>query len=540
MPSLAVLEHFHFLRPWWALALLPVAITITLQWWRSDESRGWNNVIAPHLLEALRVRQSGGRWFNPVSLSLVVMLLMITILMGPSWRQQPSPLSKDEAALVLLLDISSSMSQSDVQPSRLQRAKQKITDLLETRQGARTALIGFSGSAHIVLPLTNDSQILSQYLSALRPEIMPRNGKFPEYALPLVDRIAPEPGLPTTVVLITDGVSASSAADFASYFSSRPHQLLVWGIGSNTVEEGQIPLEHEALKQLASGAGGRYIDLSLDKSDIGLIARRIASHYVVIDDEAIPWLDSGYWLVLPTLALFALWFRKGWTLQWALPALLVLSMGSPQARADSNWFADLWLTPDQQGRLLLQQGHYREAAERFRDPIWKATAYYYAQDFKLAAEYFSRVDSETARFNRANALAHRRDYLPALRQYELILGDNPEHEGARNNRDIVQALVDEINRISASQADEMGKPDGSRELGEDDPQAADGAERQTFVLEQQQQFSADEILQDPAVNAMWLRSVQKDASGFLAIKFSMQLDEANQEAAKPDQEGNPP
>ena len=46
-------------------------------------------------------------------------------LMGPSWRQQPSPLSQDDAALVILLDVSSSMQQQDIQPSRLQRANRK-------------------------------------------------------------------------------------------------------------------------------------------------------------------------------------------------------------------------------------------------------------------------------------------------------------------------------------------------------------------------------------------------------------------------------
>jgi Ca-activated chloride channel family protein len=529
MLSSQFLEHFHFLRPAWALLFVPVLYTIYKQRQNQDETRGWQEVIAPHLLEALRVRQYRNHWFNPTSLSLLVMLLMTVILMGPSWRQQPSPLSKDEAALVVVLDISDSMRQADIQPSRLRRAKQKVEDLLELRSGSRTALVVFAGSAHTVLPLTDDPDILGQYMAAVKPAVMPRAGKFPEYSLPQIDGIISDPDLPTTVLLITDGVSDTSERLFADYFAERPHQLLVWGIGTEepAPDSDIAPLESDSLRALASAGGGSYIELSLDRRDVKSIHRRIDSHYVVTEDSAVPWLDSGYWLVFPCLAIFALWFRKGWTLQWGLVLFLVgTSLQPQQAHAGENWFAELWLSPDQQGRWLMQRGDYREAAARFSNPMWKGMAYYYAEEFKLAAEYFSRVDSEAARFNRANALAHSQNYLPAVRLYERILQANPGHTAALRNRDIVQAIIDAINLMSESQADEGL---GSKELGEDDPQRAEGADRQTFEQQELVQFTAEEVLQDPSINEMWLRSVQRDPSHFLGVKFSMQLSQQEQE-----------
>jgi Ca-activated chloride channel homolog len=526
MLSGQIIEHFHFIRPWWALSFLPILLTVYLQWRRDDQTRGWQTVIAPHLLEALRVRQFRNHWFNPSVLSLVVMSLLVITLMGPSWRQQASPLTKDEAALIILLDVSKSMEQRDIQPSRLKRAQQKVSDLLELREGSRTALVGYAGSAHIVLTLTDDQQIFRQYLSALKTEVMPRSGKFPEYALPLLDRIATDDSIPTTVLLVTDGVSNVSEAAYTDYFSNSQHQLLVWGIGDENPTAADIaPLEADALRNLAASADGKYIELSVDKRDVLRIQRQVNSHYVVATDESVPWLDSGYWLVFPCLILFSLWFRKGWTLQWCLPLLLVFSLGkATPAQADTNWFASLWLTPDQQGRVLFQQHDYIEAAQRFADPMWKGYAYYYAEEFKLAAEYFSRVDTETARFNRANALAQRQDYLLAVRLYQQIIDENPEHTGANANRKLIQDLIDDINRMSESQADEPGGADNSKELGEDDPRKADGADRKTFKTEELVQFNADEILQDASINEMWLRSVQRDASQFLAIKFSMQLE----------------
>ncbi len=140
MLSSQLLEHFHFLRPAWGLLLLPPLLILVYQWRQRDESHAWSTIIAPHLLQALRIRQFRNHWFNPATAGLLFMVLMSLILMGPSWRQQASPLTRDEAALVILLDVSQSMRQRDVQPSRLERAKQKISDLLELRSGSRTAL----------------------------------------------------------------------------------------------------------------------------------------------------------------------------------------------------------------------------------------------------------------------------------------------------------------------------------------------------------------------------------------------------------------
>ena len=333
-----------------------------------------------------------------------------------------------------------------------QRAKQKIGDLLALRPDKKAALIVYAGSAHTVLSLTADQEILSQYLAAITPAIMPRAGKFPEYSLPLVEDVLRESDAPATVVLFTDGLGADSSAAFESYFSESGDQLLVVGVGTEGQEEGLAPLERRSLKELASATGGSYRDLTVDDSDVRQLDRRIESHYVIIEDSALPWLDSGYVLVFPAMALFLFWFRRGWTLTWAwllVPLLLTGTPGPAEAQAESTagdpangrssnsekqkaagadglwaglqWFADLWLTGNQQGRLLMQAGDYRAAAARFEDPMWKGLAYYYAEDFMLAAEYFSRSDSDDALFNEANARAHARDYVRAVNRYDQLL-----------------------------------------------------------------------------------------------------------------------
>ncbi|KAA1191772.1 VWA domain-containing protein [Pseudohalioglobus sediminis] len=544
LPDLAALEHFHLLRPWALLLLVPGLWLVVMLLKRQQQKDMFGGIIAPHLLEHLRLDRTESRWLSPTTFTVALTIAMTLIVAGPSWRQQPSPLSQDEAAMVVLVDVSSSMEQTDIQPSRLQRAKQKASDLLALRPDKQSAVVVYAGSAHTVLTLTADREILDQYLAAITPQMMPRPGKFPEYALPLVDEILRDTTAPASVVLLTDGLGADSLAAFAGYFDARQHQLLVLGVGSERDEDGLIPLERRNLEQLARASGGHYFSLTVDDKDVRALERRVESHYVIIDDDALPWLDGGYPLVFLCLALFLMWFRKGWTLTWTWLLVPVLLWGTPDhsmAAEDPNqpaattdagfsfgqWFADLWMTPDQQGRWLLQRGDYRAAARHFQDPMWKGIAFYYNEDFMEAAEYFSRTDSDDALFNEANARAHARDFLRAVKRYDQLLARNPDYPGARENRDTVQAVIDEINRMSESQQGEEGSSE-EKQMGGDDAIPAEGAEKISFDQIELKQYTAEEILESQATRDMWLRGVQQDPANFLATKFSMQLQRREQ------------
>jgi Ca-activated chloride channel family protein len=536
-PELNVLEHFHFLRPTWALLLIPWLAMVVIRSQQRDKQDMFGGIIAPHLLQHLRLQRFDTRWLNPKNFSLLFMVLVLLVIMGPTWRQQLSPLNQDQAALVILLDVSSTMQQKDVQPSRLQRAKQKISDLLALRPDKKSALIVYSGTAHSVLSLTADQDILNQYLAAITPAIMPRSGKFPEYSLPLADEILRGRNAPATIVMFSDGLGAKSGQAFESYFLTHPHQLLVVGVGSEDEEPGIAPLERESLKALATDANGVYLSLTIDDADVRQINQRIESHYTVTQDSALPWFDSGYLLVFPAMGLFLMWFRRGWTLTWMWLILPVVLSSIPapalaqqettpithEQSAAMREFADLWLTRDQQGRLLLQLGRYPQAAARFNDLMWKGIAYYYSEDFMLAAEYFSRQDSDDALFNEANARAQGRDYVRAVSRYDRLLARTPDYPGATANRSQVSAIIDEIDRLSASQQQEAGASTQDKQLSGDDAIPAQGADEISWQQTEVIQLTAEDILQDAATSDMWLRGVQQDPSRFLAIKFGMQL-----------------
>lgn len=536
------IEHFHFLRPGWLL--LGPALWLCEYLLRSDRDDldPFNGVIAPHLLAHLRLQRHTRRWFTPGRLLGALFLIAVVIAAGPSWRQQPSPLAEDAAPLVLVLDLSESMDTADVAPTRLERAKQKITDLLAAVPDKQAALVVFAGSAHTALPLSPDHDILASYLASLNTGMMPRAGKFPEYALASIDRVLRDSVRGAGIVLLTDGLGSDTTAAFADWFSRRPHQLLVWGFGSPDPKQSDVPLARSALENLAAATGGDYVDASIDTRDVDTLTRLLRGYYVVVDNEALPWLDAGYALVFPALALALMWFRRGWTRAWAVVLLaVVVGLPEPASAEDTapqpnpsdtagllerggDAFLKLWLTPDQYGRVLLQFGWYDKAARTFTDPIWQATARYYNQEFAEAASLFTRRDSDAALFNEANARAHRRDYLRAVRRYDALLARNPDYPGAGANRDRIQALIDAINQLSESQQSEDGV--GVSELDPDaDPIPADGAEELAWDQQDRLQLSAEEILASPEAAEMWMKGVQQDPSRFLGTKFGIQLKE---------------
>ena len=130
-------SNFHFLRPMWLWALIPAVGLWVLMLFEQSSRWRWRTAIAPHLLEHLVRHPRRRPWTRPTSFALPCFAISILALSGPTWEQQKTPFVQDEAPLVVALDLSQSMNAIDVQPTRLQRAQQKIRDLLAVRSGAR-------------------------------------------------------------------------------------------------------------------------------------------------------------------------------------------------------------------------------------------------------------------------------------------------------------------------------------------------------------------------------------------------------------------
>jgi Ca-activated chloride channel family protein len=301
--------EFHWLRPYGLLSLLPAMAIWWGLWRHQDQIASWRKAVDPHLLEHLLVGQRKRRVLRPVHLLLVVWVLTALALAGPTWRREPSPFADDEAGLVVLMKVSGTMNATDVQPSRLERAKHKLRDLLERRQGSSTGLIVYSGSAHLVMPLTRDDRIISAMVADLTPELMPVDGDALGAALALAETTLQRAGVPGSVLILADTVAPSQAQLLSERKSALPVQILALKSSGARADPG--------LQQAAGALNAAVVSLTVDPTDVERVARRAQSDFKAVASEigGDRWQDAGYALV-PLIAVCALmWSRKGWVVQ---------------------------------------------------------------------------------------------------------------------------------------------------------------------------------------------------------------------------------
>jgi len=134
------MAEWQFIRPLWLLALLPLAIFLVCLWRRGQVESGWENLVddalKPHVLEGVE----STRRVMPFVLGSLLAMLTILVLAGPVWEQRPQPMLQAANAQVIALDVSRSMDTADRKPTRLTRAKHKVSDLLAQSAGMQTAL----------------------------------------------------------------------------------------------------------------------------------------------------------------------------------------------------------------------------------------------------------------------------------------------------------------------------------------------------------------------------------------------------------------
>jgi Ca-activated chloride channel family protein len=296
----------HFIRPGLLLALLPAA----LLWWllrqRVDRDRAWREIIAPHLLAHLWGPRPRRSRFGPLHWIGLIWLLTVIAIAGPSWRHVPSPFAQDTAALAIVVKVTPSMETEDLEPSRLARATQKVHDLLQLRGDARTALIAYAGTAHLVMPATSDAGIIDTFAGALEPAIMPDDGDAAAAALQLAQQSLIDAG-GGSIVWITDNVAPEQAAALTSWRRQARTPLYLW--------PPLLPgAELDNLRKNTRPAKANLVTLSADDTDIRALAGAAKLADTTGDAEDTRWAESGYWLTPIITVLLLVFFRRGWML----------------------------------------------------------------------------------------------------------------------------------------------------------------------------------------------------------------------------------
>ena len=307
------LDNFHFLRPYWLLTLVPVGFIWFVLHRSQNVARQFGEFIAPHLLNHLMHRPEHRNILRPVHLLLLVWVLLVVAVAGPSWQMEPSPFAEDKAGLMILMKLSPSMKAEDLRPSRLERARHKLHDLFELRTGGTAGLIAYSGSSHLVMPLTEDTRIIEQMAGALDPSVMPVEGDVLAEALALAAEQFARREIVGSVLVITDGIVPAQIQNLVEYAkrTGPPVQILAAAGSRELAAQGGIENGARAL-------GAPVFLMTADDTDVHQIIRQAENQVSAVTPkrEEVQWRDGGYFLVPVILLCMLLWARRGWSVRW--------------------------------------------------------------------------------------------------------------------------------------------------------------------------------------------------------------------------------
>ena len=288
-----------------ALAVIPILVLVflaLLRWKRSTAKKIGDPRIVKDLL----------RNHSPLSFSIkfaITVLALAAAILGIANLQKAGAMDKvgrKGVDVMIALDVSKSMLAEDIQPNRLERAKQVINKLIDQLPDDRVGLILFAGRAYLQMPLTTDHSIARLYVQQAGPEIVPTQGTMLSEALRMSNAaFNSKERKYKAVVLITDG------EDHDPQTMKMAEQLVANGVMINTIGIGSTKgapiidratneykkdmqgntviskLNDQVLKQLASATSGVYVHMNDPNSTVNAIMKQIGTiEATALEDNA--------------------------------------------------------------------------------------------------------------------------------------------------------------------------------------------------------------------------------------------------------------
>jgi len=231
-----------FIEPFWLWGLwcLPLAVLILL-------FAGWRRrvLLRRFLGSASSAMNHHGRQLARGLLVIGGLASLVCALARPGIDPTPQRVQRSGRDVVILLDVSRSMLARDLKPSRLERAKILIRDLLDSAKGDRIGIIAFAGSSVVRCPLTTDYSFARLTLDTLTPDAVARGGTFIGDAIRVaLDQVFTEgDDRFRDIVLITDGDDQESKpVEAASAAGKRGIRIIAVGLGSE-LEGAMVPVD---------------------------------------------------------------------------------------------------------------------------------------------------------------------------------------------------------------------------------------------------------------------------------------------------------
>ena len=379
----------------WLLVLIPILALVRFISYRNQRKR-LRKFGDPSLLKELMPDVSRFRPSVKFGLLLGALALLIVMLARPQFGTKINHEKRVGIETIIAMDISNSMLAEDVIPSRLDRSKMMVENLVDHFTNDKIGLIVFAGDAFVQLPITSDYVSAKMFLSSINPSMMATQGTDIARAIEMAPHsFTQEEGIGKAIIVITDGEDHEGGALEAAK-AAKDDGMRVYVLGVGSVNGAPIPisgtgdymkdrsgntvmsaLNEEMCKQVAQAGGGAYIHVENNSAaqqqldnELDKLAKKETSTAVYSEfDEQFQAVGILVLLLLiieicildrrnPLLKRVSLFGKRK-----AVSVMLVLIALSATAQTDRHYI--------RQGNKLFRSGDYPNAEVSYRKAIEK-------------------------------------------------------------------------------------------------------------------------------------------------------------------------
>jgi Ca-activated chloride channel family protein len=519
---------FRFEDPIYLYALLLIPVLALIRWWMVIRQRKQLRRFGDmELVRQLMPDVSRYRPLVKFCLLLTALALLIVLLARPQMGTRISHEKRTGIETIIALDISNSMLAEDVAPSRLDRAKMMVENLVDNFTNDKIGLIVFAGEAFVQLPITSDFVSAKMFLSSIEPSMIETQGTDIAAAVTMATHsFTQEEGVGKAIIVITDGEDHEGGAmEAAQEAKDNGMRVYMLGVGStkgapipiagsndymkdNTGETVMSALNEDMCKQIAQAGGGAYIHVENNSNaqeqlnhELDKLAKKEISSTVYSDyDEQFQAVGIIVLLLLiaeicileiknQRLSKLHLFRRK----KIATMLLLLMVVGA-HAQSDRDYV--------RQGNKQFRAGKYAEAEVDYRKAVEKngknAQAVYNLGNALLAQRKDSAAIEQFQAAAKLETNSRRRSYAyhnigvicqgrqmfgEAIEAYKEALRNNPNDDETRYNLELCkrqqkQQQQNQQNQQQKQNKDNKENKDKNKDQDKQDQQKQQDKEQQ--------------------------------------------------------------
>lgn len=280
---------FRFANPQYFYILLLIPVLFVLYWYSVKRQRKLIRQFGEYqTVMSLIPGHSERRKLGKFCLLMAALAVLVFGLARPQFGSKLTEVKRKGVELIIALDVSNSMLAQDIQPNRLERAKQSIAQLVDKLTHDRIGLIVFAGEAYIQLPITNDYVSAKMFLSSINPGLVPKQGTNVGSAINLaINSFSPDSKASKVIVVISDGENHEEDP-LKDAEKAAAQGIVVHTIGIGSPDGSPIPfgpnndylkdnegkvvvtkLDEETLSKIAVVGNGKYVRAT--NSQMGLL-----------------------------------------------------------------------------------------------------------------------------------------------------------------------------------------------------------------------------------------------------------------------------